>query len=319
MKPQMKYRVKKFDKEQNETVVVTIALNDDCNNGHANFSITASIYDGTICSDSRMTAGGCCHDEILKLYPEFKSFVDLHLSDMYGAPMYAVANGFYHLRDKDKTPDERKTIVKKYMWVDNDQFAILNTAEDKEHFHFLIEQLGLPVYWLAEAQAGITQLEKLTGQKWDVEYKWEKSQYTPMAGEAKKVMQTRLDSGYYTPSAIQKRLAQAETDTLNKKIHDIKADAAKEIAKITLERDLFLWLHTKAYTLRKKYAKRNIEFRLVIDNCIYYNHTNNLKFNWMGSKSQTTSDNFKRFMDSITEADFQTKLPHGISITIGKK
>lgn len=320
MKPQMKYKVRKFDKKKNETIIVTIALDDGCVNGHADFSITASIYKGSICSDRCMISGGCIHDALLAVFPEFKPFVDLHLSDMYGAPMHAIANGFYHLRNKDKSPEERKAITKEYMRVDNAQFDILNTAKDKDYFHFLVENMGLPIQWLAEAQAGIVQLEKLTGEKWDADYKWKRTQYTPLTAKAKAETQQRLDSGYYTPAAIQKRRDQAEKEAYNKKIAEIKADAAKAIAKITLEKNLFLWLHAKAETLKKKYAKRNIEFRLFIKNCIYYNHINELKFNWMDRNyAETTPDNFKRFMNSITEADFQTKLPRGISIIIGEK
>jgi len=44
---------------------VKIALNDDCNNGHADFSITASGYEYDR-GRWRDSFGGCCHDEILK-------------------------------------------------------------------------------------------------------------------------------------------------------------------------------------------------------------------------------------------------------------
>lgn len=318
-KPQLKYRIKKFVKAVNQTIIVTIGLDDDCNNGYADFSITANIHTGTICSNHNYIMGGCCHDEILKVFPEFKLFVDLHLSDMFGSPMYAHANGYYHLRNEhEKTPGERKVIVKEYMRIGNALFDILNTAEDEEHFHFLIDALKLPTMWKIEADAAIAQLEKLTGKKWDRDYKWSRFQYKPLLAEDKKKMQQRLDSGYYTSTAIQRRLMQAAEDKYNKKLAKLKVEAAKDIYKIMLERDLYLWLYKKAHTLKKKFAKQNIEFNLFVENSIYYNHTNNINFNWVNWQGKTTKKNFKRFIDSITEAEFQTKLPHDISITIRK-
>lgn len=42
-------------------------------------------------------SGGVIHDTILRLRPDLKNLVDLHLSDMEGKPMHAYANGKYHL------------------------------------------------------------------------------------------------------------------------------------------------------------------------------------------------------------------------------
>lgn len=42
-------------------------------------------------------AFGCCHDMLTGRWPELQPLADLHLSDCYGVPMYAEANGWYWL------------------------------------------------------------------------------------------------------------------------------------------------------------------------------------------------------------------------------
>lgn len=60
--------------------------------GRSYFSITADEYE-----NGRHVACGCLHDEILKVRPDLKFLVDIHLADMDGVPMYAEANGWYWL------------------------------------------------------------------------------------------------------------------------------------------------------------------------------------------------------------------------------
>lgn len=67
---------------------VKILLADDCKNNICDWSITADIYEQRKNGRFVWCAGGCCHEEILKRFPQFKMFVDLHLSNHYGAPMY---------------------------------------------------------------------------------------------------------------------------------------------------------------------------------------------------------------------------------------
>lgn len=67
-----------------------ILLADDCKNNICDWSITADIYEQRKNGRFVWCAGGCCHEEILKRFPQFKMFVDLHLSNHYGAPMYPV-------------------------------------------------------------------------------------------------------------------------------------------------------------------------------------------------------------------------------------
>jgi hypothetical protein len=92
-------------------IIIKIRLNDECKNGHQDFSITGTTYrlfekgdrkdgDWKVFNGKNYTfdSGGCIHETILKVKPELKIFVDLHLCDYKGIPMHAVANGFYHLR-----------------------------------------------------------------------------------------------------------------------------------------------------------------------------------------------------------------------------
>jgi hypothetical protein len=79
------------DKANRYHITVTADLPWRRGNKAPYFSLTASG------KDRGSEFGGCCHDEILKHWPDLKPLADLHLSDIDGSPMHAVENGFYHL------------------------------------------------------------------------------------------------------------------------------------------------------------------------------------------------------------------------------
>lgn len=62
------------------------------------FGITADLYEQTKTNRFAYIAGGRLHTQIGKYFPEFKEFIDLHRSNYNGTPMYAVDDGFYHLK-----------------------------------------------------------------------------------------------------------------------------------------------------------------------------------------------------------------------------
>lgn len=51
---------------------VKILLADDCKNNICDWSITADIYEQRKNGRFVWCAGGCCHEEILKRFPQFK-------------------------------------------------------------------------------------------------------------------------------------------------------------------------------------------------------------------------------------------------------
>ncbi len=91
----MIFQASKFFNNGKAKIYVKIELGDPHKNGHNDFSITADIYEKLKNGRWGHISGGCIHDEILKHFPEFQIFVDLHLSDDNGVPMYPIANNPY--------------------------------------------------------------------------------------------------------------------------------------------------------------------------------------------------------------------------------
>lgn len=177
---------------------IDVRLSDDCKNGYNDFAITGTIWEkGRPRTDGNMITSGAIGDKIAESHPNLKIFNNLHLCDVKGAPMYAVGNGFYHLQNSDKS------VVMDYLRVSEEEYNILSTAKEELYFHFLIEKLNIPQRWEKEAQEAIKILEELTGKKFKDDSK--RFQFTPLADDVKKEIETKVDGGYYSEEAIEER------------------------------------------------------------------------------------------------------------------
>lgn len=90
-------------------VIATYGINDD------RIGVTGEVYyerqdnDGFF-FDNEPDDCGMIHDHILRAFPWLRQLVDLHLSDARtGAPMYALDNGWYWLREDD--PNDRYNAI----------------------------------------------------------------------------------------------------------------------------------------------------------------------------------------------------------------
>ena len=139
--------------------LISIRLNDECNNGHEDFAITATFWElNKTRRDVNMYMCGCCHEEILKFRPDLKIFVDLHLNDFRGYPMYYIENGFYHLKNMQKDK------FLEYAKVDEAGYELLKKASDKDEYgYLLLNKLENHKVWEKLAEEGIKILEELTG------------------------------------------------------------------------------------------------------------------------------------------------------------
>jgi hypothetical protein len=257
-----------------EDITAKIRLNDECKNGHQDFSITGDIYvAGKPKTDGNLISGGCIHDAILKHFPEFKIFVNLHSCDYNGVPMHATANGYYHLRtgfSKVKpSEDGFKAKYCEYYRITAKQFDALNTSRSEIEFAVLLKELGILTQWKLEAQKAINKLELLTGTKFVNDSK--RSHLIYPTNEAIADYRQKLESGYYTDEAIAGR----KNEAIEKKISEMKADAEKEIASIRIDLDLKTQL----------YRMGGDRFRF---NTIHYTHKNIIAFNWSYSIDQLT-------------------------------
>ena len=257
----------KCSKEVNDTVVyVTIRLNDECKNGHNDFSITGEVYqNGKPKTDRNMICCGCCHNEILEAFPEFKIFVDLHLCSSDGYPMFLGQNPAYWV----SIGDDKKAMCD--LRCDSDMYDKLYPYYiDNLLFKKAIADYGLLDIWSEQAKKAIAYLEKLTGNEF-IEDK-----HVPYFSEKEVEL---LESGSITIEAV-----------LNKREIEKKEKRAKQIAKIE-----------KEYSEQIKNADLERKVRLLMldfdrENWIWYAHSNTLCFNWKNYERKVTKEEVELFM-----------------------
>ena len=278
--------------EDGNPMHISIRLNDECKNGHQDFAITGDIYQkGKPRKDRYLISFGCIHDEILKARPELKIFVNLHLSDYEGIPMYAVENGHYHLTNGfNNTLSDSQAFRDKfceYYRITPDQFDVLKTSKNQLQYALNLQRLNILQQWKEEANAAIKVLEEMTGKTFVPDSI--KSQFhAPTPGQLREEERRQID-GYYTKEAEQKR-EEAKRDGLIKKL---EAERDKEVKKATTE-----------FEVKKQVLI--IGGEKALDNCIFYNHTNTLAFNWKG---------YDKISDElISKIETEIKLPEGVKI-----
>ena len=292
----LSYNVTKFYVENGITykMNVRISLDDCCKNGVCDWGITADIYEKRRNGRFVWCAGGCCYEEILKRFPQFKMFVDLHLSNHYGAPMYPIENGFYYITNSSK-----ETAIN-YLRITETEYNLLYQAEDKQYFKYLLYTLGIVDRWKQESLKAIKQLEALTGNTWENPYRPENECFVlKLTDEERTLIENRIKEGYYTSEAIQARKDQKKREEYEKKRNEIIADFEKEIQKAEN---------------RKLVRLAVLDTGISLKNVIYYNHSNELAFNWNDYEEKVTQEQFDKFIKTVDK----TKLPENITFKLKK-
>lgn len=86
---------------KNYQLKIEIRYDDECGNGHNSFAITAENY---LCdvkgNPVRWDSGGCLHEDIVKVFPDYAHLIKWHLCSSDG-PMHYIANTVHFASERD--------------------------------------------------------------------------------------------------------------------------------------------------------------------------------------------------------------------------
>ena len=274
-------------------ITVTISLDDDCHNNMCDWSITADIRWKNEYGIYKEYMGGCCHDEIAKHCPDLAKFIPLHCCNHYGAPMYPVENGMYHIKNSDKS------VAIEYSRISDKEYSKLSEAvDDKMYFKYLLFNLGIVDRWERESYELLVELEDLCGKKWVNPYKPEEERFTlTLTDEERLLIEERIEAGYYSIENIEKRREETHNAKMMKERAKICELYDKQIRKAEVGKKIILCV---------------FDHGLSVDNVIYYNHTNTLVFNWCDHIEKITKEKFDDFVNNVD----RSRLPEGIKFEL---
>ena len=252
-----------------------IKLDDGCKNGYLTFSFTGSIKIKKNNGRYYDYISGAIGDIISHFKPELSMFEKLYLCNHLGQPMY-IDNIRYHINE-GKTDREISEI---YNISDIKAIEILRNASDnKDLFYYLVFRLGVAENWGNLAGEAIQEIEKRRNSKLKIEGK--DRVYKQFPKEDCEVLENLYQSGY--ASNVQKELRDKarKEDQRQKELKEIEDERNKAIAKAQ-----------KEYEIKKAV----ISFGISWDNVIFYDHRNEVHFNFCDCYKKTPSDLINDFV-----------------------
>lgn len=271
-----------------------VRLDDDCRNGICFFHITGDIY--------RLSKSGYYEDYICGAIGDYAEMAEMisgwfnkfHGRTRLGYDTSLIPNLIYHIKKGNKD------YAMRYAMLNEDEYKVLSfVADEKEYFKYLLFDLGIMDRMKREADAAIKKLEELTGDTWVNPYSPEKERHTiVLTPEEKKLVEDRIEAGYYTEPAIEERRLERIRAKREKAKKEVIDDFERELKELEYDRDIRLAL---------------IDFD-IFGNVIYYKGSNKISFNWSKSWDQIPEEKFKEFVENVD----RSKLPEGVTFEYNK-
>lgn len=263
-----------------------IKLDDECKNDHLTFSFTGEIKIKKGNGRYYTLISGAIGEIIAYLKPELSIFEKLHTYNHLGQPMY-IDNIRYHINE-GKTDQE---ISEMYNIPDIKAIKILRNASDnKDLFHYLVFRLGVADTWEKLANEAIQEIESKSDTILKIEGK--DNIFKQFPEKECEVLENLYQLGY--ASKKQRELREKERK---------EAQKEKELREIEEERNKAIAEAQKIYAVKKAI----VSFGISWNNVIFYDHKNELCFNWLDHAKKVPSD-------LINDLICANVLPEGIDI-----
>lgn len=207
---------------------ITFSINDDCHNGYESFSVTGEVDRKAKNGHWYNVGGGQCWDEVYdKMTPELQNICDQHLCSWEGRPLYAIENGFYHIKNSSKD------VVKHYLQLTDEETAEVMGCQSQVELYVYIIDNKIDLRWKENARKAIETLERETGLTFKSR-QTEKRQDAYEKFTPEEIMAARekmQEPGYFSMDKVNARIQEMksrEADVYLKKL--FKAAAKKKIA-----------------------------------------------------------------------------------------
>lgn len=252
-----------------------IGLNDDCKNGHLTFSFTGEIKVKKRNGRFSTYISGAIADIIAYFKPELEKFNRLHGFNHLGQPMF-IDDIRFHINE-GKTDWE---ISKMYNISDMEAIKILRNASDnKDLFYYLVFRLGIAENWEKLAGEAIQEIEKRSDSKLKIENK--DRVFKQFLEKECEVLENLYQLGYASNTQKELRNKARKEEQKQKELKEIEDERNKAIAKAQ-----------KEYEIKKAV----VSFGISWNNVIFYDHKNELCFNWLDYTKKVPSDLINEFI-----------------------
>lgn len=292
-KNELKYKETKKIGE-NTFIDVEIGLRYIKENGYSYFYAVGDVYELKR-ARKEIIPSGYIHEEILKYFPEFKIFVQLHGNYSYGMPIHMLSNLKFAI-DNSKID----AICSSLDISDVMAKELICWGEEIDYIKYFLEENDIICHLRSKANKAIKMLEELTGNEFDNPDVLGIYDYEPLNNDTKEKIKKLHENGYFTMDNVIKRRDEKIKELNLKFLEKEKMKLEKEKREIDNEIKVLEYLCDEGISL---------------NNHAYLRSVNVLSINLFKYRENAMSEeDYNRFLDNV---DY-SKLPKGIKFEFNK-